>query len=85
MKGIYLRTLTFKKSVIYLIKVNYTPYNYTLCNNTWMCLMFHYTGASHNANSHSAIFTIAIFGKNQNILLHNTNSTNANGKKNVYT
>ena len=29
MKGIYWRTLTFKKSVIYLIKVNYTSYNYT--------------------------------------------------------
>ena len=33
MKGIYWRTLTFKKSVIYLIKVNYTP-----CNSTWTCL-----------------------------------------------
>ena len=26
MKGIYWQTLTFKKSVIYLIKVNYTSY-----------------------------------------------------------
>ena len=39
MKGIYLRTLTFKKSVIYLIKVNYTPYNYTPCNSTWTSLL----------------------------------------------
>ena len=38
MKGIYWRTLTFKKSVIYLIKVNYTSYNYTPCNSTWTCL-----------------------------------------------
>ena len=39
MKGIYWRTLTFKKSVIYLTKVNYTPYNYTPCNNTWTCIL----------------------------------------------
>ena len=39
MKGIYWRTLTFKKSVIYLIKVNYTLYNYTPCKSTWTCLM----------------------------------------------
>ena len=39
MKGIYWRTLTFKKSVIYLIKVNYTSYNYTPCNSTWTCLI----------------------------------------------
>ena len=39
MKGIYWQTLTFKKSVIYLIKVNYTSYNYTPCNSTWMCLL----------------------------------------------
>ena len=32
------RTLIFKKSVIYLIKVNYTSHNYTLCNSTWTCL-----------------------------------------------
>ena len=38
MKGIYLHTLTFKKSVIYLKKVNYTPYNYTPCNSAWTCL-----------------------------------------------
>ena len=38
MKGIYWRTLTFKKSVIYPIKVNYTSYNYTPYNSTWMCL-----------------------------------------------
>ena len=25
---------TFKKSVIYIIKVNYTSYNYTPCNST---------------------------------------------------
>ena len=29
----------FQKSVIYLIKVNYTPYNYTPRNSTWTCLM----------------------------------------------
>ena len=34
MKGIYWRTLTFQKSVIYLVKVNYTSYNYMLCNGT---------------------------------------------------
>ena len=37
MKGIYWQTLTFKKSVIYITKVNcmsYTP----LCNTTWTCL-----------------------------------------------
>ena len=39
MKGIYWQTLTFKKSVIYLIKVNYTSYNYTPCNSTWTCLL----------------------------------------------
>ena len=37
MEGIHWRTLTLKKSVIYLIKVNYTLYNYTSCNSTWMC------------------------------------------------
>ena len=37
MKGIYWRTLTFKKSVIYLIKVNYTSYNYTPCNIVHGC------------------------------------------------
>ena len=38
MKGIYWPTLTFKKSVIYLIKVNYTSYNYMPCNSsTWTC------------------------------------------------
>ena len=30
----------FQKSVIYLIKVNYTSYNYTPCNSTWTCLMY---------------------------------------------
>jgi hypothetical protein len=39
MKGNYWRTLTFKKGVIYLIKVNYTWYNYTPCNSTWTCLL----------------------------------------------
>jgi hypothetical protein len=39
MKGIYWRTLTFKKCVIYLIKVNYTSYNYKPCNSTWTCLL----------------------------------------------
>ena len=39
MKGIYWWTLTFKKSVIYQIKVNYTSYNYTPCNSTWTCLL----------------------------------------------
>ena len=39
MRGIYWRALTFKKSVIYLIKVNYTSYNYTPCNSTWTCLL----------------------------------------------
>ena len=38
MRAINWRTLTFKKSVIYLIKVNYTSYKYTPCNSTWMCL-----------------------------------------------
>ena len=42
MKGIYWQTLTFKKSVIYLIKVNYTSYNYTPCNSTWTCLIEKY-------------------------------------------
>ena len=39
MIGIYWRTLTFKKSVIYLTKVNYTAYNYTQCNSTRTCLI----------------------------------------------
>ena len=39
MKGIYWQTLTFKKSVIYLIKVNYTSYNYMPGNCTWTCLI----------------------------------------------
>ena len=39
MKGIYWQTLTFKKSVIYLTKVNYTSYSYMPCNSTWMCLL----------------------------------------------
>ena len=39
MKGIYWPTLTFKKSVIYPIKVNYTSNNYTPCNSTWTCLI----------------------------------------------
>ena len=30
--------LLSKKSVIYLIKVNYTLYNYAPCNSTWTCL-----------------------------------------------
>jgi hypothetical protein len=37
MKGIYWRTITFKKSVIYLKKVNYKSYNYTPCNSTLTC------------------------------------------------
>ena len=42
MKGIYWRTLTFKKKCIYIIKVNYTLYKYTPCNSTWTCLMLIY-------------------------------------------
>ena len=43
MKGIHWQTLTFKKSVIFLIKVNYTSHNYTACNSTWTCLSLHAT------------------------------------------
>ena len=37
MKGIYWQTLTLKKSVIYITKVNYMSYT-PLCNTTWTCL-----------------------------------------------
>ena len=43
MKEIHLRPLTFNKSVIYLIKVNYTSYNYTPSNSTWTCLLKWFT------------------------------------------
>jgi hypothetical protein len=39
MKGIHWRALTFKKSGIYLVKLNYTLNNYTPYNSTWMCLI----------------------------------------------
>ena len=41
MKGIFTgqTLLSKKKSVIYMIKVNYSLYNYTPCNSTWMCLL----------------------------------------------
>ena len=44
MKGIYWRTLTFKKSVIYLIKVNYTLYNsitrLVIVHGRVLCIIF---------------------------------------------
>ena len=43
MKGIYWRSLTFKKSVIYLKKVICTSYNYTPCDSTWTCLLLEYS------------------------------------------
>ena len=57
MKGIFWRTLTFKKSVIYPIKVNYTSYNCTPCNSTWTCLIEHAT-EGHNSASRRATQTL---------------------------
>jgi hypothetical protein len=52
MNRIYWRTLTFKKSVICLIKVNYTSYNYTLGNSTWTCLL---ENAAENLMQHLSV------------------------------
>ena len=43
MKGIYWPTLTFKKSVIYLIKVNYTSYNDTPFNSRYRNALYNNT------------------------------------------
>ena len=39
MKGMTAPMKKITWCVIYLIKVNYTSYNYTPCNSTWTCLI----------------------------------------------